>query len=228
MLISCIVLLLLSNAVAIRRDISIYYNRTLGFILFNSFILGLFSLKILSVNKGIALYGGLFNSTALSNTFHIFIFFVTFIIILITSFYPRKVWVNLALSPSKLLFNRFVFNTKLLNKMNDQYKLIEYPLILLFIITGAILLISSNDIISIFLSIELQSYGLYLAASIHRNSELSTSAGLTYFLLGGLSSCFILLGTGLLYTNSGVTNLDGFFLITNISETNNAFVNFVP
>ena len=89
---------------------------------------------------------------------------------------------------------------------------------LIFIITGAILLVSSNDLVSIFLSIELQSYGLYLLSTIYRNSELSTSAGLTYFLLGGLSSCFILLSTSLIYANSGTTNLDSFYILTSLSS----------
>ena len=61
----------------------------------------------------------------------------------------------------------------------------EYPLIILFILIGAILLMSSSDLISMFLAIELQSYGLYIFATLHRDSEWSTSAGLTYFLLGG-------------------------------------------
>ena len=102
--------------------------------------------------------------------------------------------------------------------MHQQFKIIEYPLILLFVIAGATFLISSSDIVSIFISIELQSYGLYLLATLYRNSELSTSAGLTYFLLGGMSSCFILLGTALLYTNSGSTNLESFYIINNIWE----------
>jgi NADH:ubiquinone oxidoreductase subunit 2 (subunit N) len=75
--------------------------------------------------------------------------------------------------------------------MGEHLKIIEYPLILLFIISGAVFLMSTNDFISIFLSIELQSYGLYLLSTIYRNSELSTTGGLIYFLLGGLSSCFI-------------------------------------
>ena len=94
----------------------------------------------------------------------------------------------------------------------------EFPLIILFIIIGAILLMSSNDLISIFISIELQSYGLYLLSTLYRNSELATTSGLTYFLLGGLSSCFILLGTSLLYTNSGTTNIDNIYIIYNISD----------
>jgi NADH-ubiquinone oxidoreductase chain 2 len=107
--------------------------------------------------------------------------------------------------------------------MGEQFKIIEYPLILLFIITGATFLISTNDLVSIFLSIELQSYGLYLLSTIYRNSELATTGGLIYFLLGGLSSCFILLGTALLYANSGTTNMDGLYIITSISEVNDNY-----
>jgi NADH-ubiquinone oxidoreductase chain 2 len=81
-----------------------------------------------------------------------------------------------------------------------------------------VFLISTSDLVSIFLSIELQSYGLYLLSTLYRNSELATSGGLTYFLLGGLSSCFILLGTSLLYSNSGITNLDGLYVITSLND----------
>jgi len=93
-------------------------------------------------------------------------------------------------------------------------------LILLFVISGAVFLMSTNDLVSIFLSIELQSYGLYLLSTIYRNSELSTTGGLIYFLLGGLSSCFILLGTSLLYVNSGTTSLDGLYILNSISDIN--------
>jgi NADH-ubiquinone oxidoreductase chain 2 len=102
--------------------------------------------------------------------------------------------------------------------MGEQFKIIEYPLILLFIVCGAVFLVCSSDLVSIFLSIELQSYGLYLLSTLYRNSESATSGGLTYFLLGGLSSCFILLGTGLLYANSGTTNLDGLYVISSLSD----------
>lgn len=111
-------------------------------------------------------------------------------------------------------------STKLLNKMGEQFRIIEYPLIILFVITGATFLIASSDLITIFLAIELQSYGLYLLSTIYRNSELSTNAGLTYFLLGGLSSCIILLGQSLLYINSGNTNLDGIYIINSILVNN--------
>jgi|SRR5690348_3836791 NADH-ubiquinone oxidoreductase chain 2 len=104
--------------------------------------------------------------------------------------------------------------------MGEHMKIIEYPLILLFVISGAVFLMSTNDLVSIFLSIELQSYGLYLLSTIYRNSELSTTGGLIYFLLGGLSSCFILLGTSLLYVNSGTTSMDGLYILNSISDAN--------
>lgn len=174
---------------------------------------------------GIGLYGGLFHATPITQVFHIFIFFISAIILLLTAFYPRKVWIRYYANIYTLLFSKFSYDTNLINKMGQQFRIIEYPLIILFIIIGGTFLVSASDIVSIFLSIELQSYGLYLLSTLYRNSELSTSAGLTYFLLGGLSSCFILLGTSLLYANSGTTNLDGYYVITGLSSIAEASAN---
>jgi NADH-ubiquinone oxidoreductase chain 2 len=139
------------------------------------------------------------------------VFLISILILLLTSFFPRKLLEKpLGISES--------FISNLLNKMGEHLKIAEYPLIILFVIMGAIFLISTNDLVSIFLSIELQSYGLYILSTIYRDSELSTTGGLIYFLLGGLSSCFILLGTGLIYANSGSTSLDNLYIITNISD----------
>lgn len=122
------------------------------------------------------------------------------------------------------MFCKFVyFNSVILNKMAEQFRILEYPLIILFVIIGGVFLITSCDLISIFLSIELQSYGLYILCTIYRNSERATSAGLTYFLLGGLSSCFILLASSLLYGNSGNTSFDGLYVINNISNVKDNF-----
>jgi NADH-ubiquinone oxidoreductase chain 2 len=110
--------------------------------------------------------------------------------------------------------------TKILDiYIGEQQKLSEYPLIILFCLIGAIFLMLSSDIISVFLSIELQSYALYILCSIYRNSENSVNAGLTYFLLGGLSSCIILLGQSLLYLNTGNTSLENIYIIKNIYDT---------
>ena len=217
MIILSILSLLLSNAVNIRRDLSILFNRIAILILVYCILHDMSTLTI--ITKGVGLHGGLLLITNITQIFHIFIFLVSIFILQLTSFYPRKVWVSEYSSLKDLLLYKFIYyNTKIINKMGEQFKIIEYPLIILFVITGAILLMSTNDLVSIFLSIELQSYGLYILSTIYRNSELSTTGGLVYFLLGGLSSCFILLGTSLLYANSGTTNLDGLYIITSISD----------
>jgi NADH-ubiquinone oxidoreductase chain 2 len=144
------------------------------------------------------------------------ILLISLLIIGINSTYSRKIW-NEDMS-NKL--NNLLYNiTNIINKMSDQYRIIEYPLILLFCIVGGTFLILSSDLISVFLSIELQSYSLYLIASIYRNSESSITAGLTYFLLGGLSSCIILLGICLIYINFGNTSLENIYIINNISSS---------
>ena len=145
--------------------------------------LALDSLYLTNLNTGIALYGGLFNATSITHVFQLFIFIVSAAILQLTGFYPRKVFISGSI---KLLFNNnnINFKSKIINKMGEQFKIIEYPLIILFIITGSVFLVSTSDLVSIFLSIELQSYGLYLLSTLYRNSELATSGGLTYFLLG--------------------------------------------
>jgi len=215
--------LLLSNAVTSWREKSILYSRQTILILLSSSLIALKNLDMPFLAEGIGLYGGLFHATPITQTFHIFIFFISAMILQLTAFYPRKLWIKGYASLYALLFSNMSDKTNFMDKMGQQFRIIEYPLIILFIILGGTFLVSASDIVSIFLSIELQSYGLYLLCTLYRNSELSTSAGLTYFLLGGLSSCFILLGTSLLYANSGTTNLDGYYVITGLSSIANEY-----
>jgi NADH-ubiquinone oxidoreductase chain 2 len=174
------------------------------------------------LEKGIGIYGGLFNVTTLTQVFNIFILIVSAVILTLTAFYPRKVHVKEHASIYSLLLYKLSYNKTLIsNKMGEQFRIIEYSLVIVFIICGAMFLISAGDLVSIFLSIELQSYGLYILSTLYRDSEYSTASGLTYFLLGGLSSCFILLGSALLYANSGTTSLDNIYIITGIGELTN-------
>ncbi len=219
MIIFSILFFILSNAVTLRRDKSILYNRAVLIVLLYSSWLAIHSLFITSLTTGIGLYGGLFNITSTTQIFHIFIFLISAVVVQLTAFYPRKVWLSEFSDISRLIFYKLLYyKSQVQNKMAEQFKIIEYPLILLFIVCGATFLVSTGDLVSIFLSIELQSYGLYILSTLYRNSEKATSGGLTYFLLGGLSSTFILLGTSLIYANSGTTNLDGIYVITSLSD----------
>nr|YP_010951102.1 NADH dehydrogenase subunit 2 [Ophidiomyces ophidiicola]WML69498.1 NADH dehydrogenase subunit 2 [Ophidiomyces ophidiicola] len=219
MLLTSIFFLLLSNSFSLKRDISIYYSR-IGIVVQLYCIFFCYNNLFLPyLSSGIGLFGGLFSISSLSITFHLFIFILTFFILNLTAFYPRKFLSNDYLSLYNLLFTKLnTFVTNILNKKGEQFTIIEYTLIILFIVAGSIFLISSSDFISLYLSIELQSYGLYLLCTLYRNSESSTASGLTYFLLGGLSSCFILLGIGLIYANSGTTYLESFYIFTNLSN----------
>ena len=203
MLISSIIMILLSNALNTRRDLSILFNRiailSLVYCAYISYI------SNLNANE-IGLHSGLLLYNNINILFHTFIYVIVILVLTLTGFYSGKINIK----------NSFV--TTYFGKKSEQYLIAEYPLIILFVVTGAVLLVSTNDFVSIFLAIELQSYGLYILSTIHRNSELSTTGGLIYFLLGGLSSCFILLGTALFYSNTGSTSLDNIYIITNITD----------
>ena len=151
MLIFSILFLLLSNAVTLRRDKSILFNRVSIIILLYSIYLANESLYMTSLNRGIGLYSGLFHITSMTQIFHIFMFIISAVILQLTGFYPRKVWTEKYSLISKLLFCDFIYyRNKIINKMGEQFKIIEYPLIILFIITGSVFLISTSDLVLYF------------------------------------------------------------------------------
>ena len=218
MLLVFLILLLLSNGLTIRPDSSILYSRIAIIILFYTFISIFVNYNINYLQEGVSLYGGLFNVTSITHTFQMFIFIICSIILFMTAFYPRKIYASGTRSISHIFTMVKEYGT-IINKTAEQFTIIEYALIIIFTVTGAVLLLSSGDLGSIYLCIELQSFSLYIISSIHRNSESSTGSALTYFLLGGLSSCFILLGIALIYANSGLTNLDNIYSIISDSDT---------
>jgi NADH-ubiquinone oxidoreductase chain 2 len=89
MILISILSLLISNAVTLRRDMSILFNRITIISLTYSILHDITSLFILS--KGIGLHGGLLHITNITQIFHIFIFFISILILQLTSFYPRKI-----------------------------------------------------------------------------------------------------------------------------------------
>jgi NADH-quinone oxidoreductase subunit N len=81
----------------------------------------------------------------------------------------------------------------------------EYPILLLFAIVGMMLMISANDLLSLYIGLELQSLSLYVVAALNRDSVKSSEAGLKYFVLGALSSGMLLYGCSLIYGFAGTT-----------------------
>lgn len=85
----------------------------------------------------------------------------------------------------------------------------ELPLLILLSVLGMMLMVSANDLIVLYMGLELQSLPLYVIAAIRRESVRSSEAGLKYFLLGALSSGLLLYGASLLYGFTGHTSYDG-------------------
>ena len=173
------------NSSLIRRISAISFIYA-GVLICNTF-------NIQKIGSGIGLYSGLFQVTFLSNSVSFFLLLVSAILIIIwPNFRPAR-WLGVRL-PSSAAQARYnnnnnsnkigFFYTESYNNVSNINKSNEYSLIILFNILGALFLVSSSDLISMYLSIELQSFGLYILATIYKEKLTAFSAGLKYFLLG--------------------------------------------
>jgi NADH-quinone oxidoreductase subunit N len=88
----------------------------------------------------------------------------------------------------------------------EQMKKFEYSILVLFATVGMLMMISANDMMSLYLGLELQSLALYVVAAVNRDSLKSTEAGLKYFVLGSVASGMLLYGASMVYGFSGTTN----------------------
>jgi len=89
----------------------------------------------------------------------------------------------------------------------------EYFILILCAILGLMFLVSSYDMLSLYLALEMQSLCLYVLAAAKKDSSFSTEAGLKYFILGSFSSALLLFGISILYGSTGTTNFDNFYLL---------------
>tara|TARA_Y100001970_G_scaffold283057_1_gene397330 strand:+ start:14352 stop:15812 length:1461 start_codon:yes stop_codon:yes gene_type:complete len=88
----------------------------------------------------------------------------------------------------------------------ENLYIFEYPLLILFSILGMLVMLSSNNFITLYLGLELQSLALYVLAAAKKDSLKSSEAGLKYFILGALASGFFLFGVSLLFGITGTTS----------------------
>ena len=89
--------------------------------------------------------------------------------------------------------------------------LFEYPVLVLLATLGMLMMVSANDLIALYLGLELQSLALYVVAAFKRDDVRSSEAGLKYFVLGALSSGMLLYGASLIY---GITGSTGYAAIS--------------
>jgi NADH-ubiquinone oxidoreductase chain 2 len=177
--------------------------RVTSIILLYAAALSFNAMYIQAIGSGLGIYSGLFQVTSVSQAIDVFLFTIAALVLL-----P---W-----APANI-FSGSRGNT---NSSSAIPSIPEYSLIILFTTCGATFLLSSADLVSMYLSIELQSFAVYILAALYRDSESATSAGLKYFLLGGLSSGLILLGSALVYAYTGLTSFEGIYTLLSVSSYN--------
>jgi len=99
----------------------------------------------------------------------------------------------------------------------DGSQRFEYPVLILLATLGMMVMISADNLIALYMGLELQSLSLYVLAAINRDSARASEAGLKYFVLGALSSGMLLYGASLVYGFTGTTEFPGIaaYLTTN-------------
>jgi NADH-quinone oxidoreductase subunit N len=91
----------------------------------------------------------------------------------------------------------------------ERLQKFEFPILILLSTVGMMMLVSANDLIALYLGLELMSLALYVVAASNRDSVRSTEAGLKYFVLGALSSGMLLYGASLIYGFTGTVTFAG-------------------
>ncbi|CAN7457009.1 NADH:ubiquinone oxidoreductase subunit N [Devosia sp. Root413D1] len=84
----------------------------------------------------------------------------------------------------------------------------EYAVLVLLATLGMMIMVSANDLMSLYIGLELQSLALYVVAAMKREDKKATEAGIKYFVLGALSSGMLLYGASLVYGFTGTTQID--------------------
>lgn len=238
--ISILILIVAIALPSFNKQVSpVLFTRISSIIFIYAGALSFNALYIQSIGSGIGIYSGLFHVTIISQFLEVFLLIIGSLILISWPINNSsceavpEVEVANSTTPSEKHSNgdEAILRKSTVNTTNLSYPSLqntikinyatEYSLVVLFSTLGASLLISSSDLISMYLSIELQSFGVYILATLYRNSESATSAGLKYFLLGGLSSCIILLGASLIYTYTGLTNFESIYSLISVSATHN-------
>ena len=107
-----------------------------------------------------------------------------------------------------LLGSMFAIVMSLTFNERESLDRFEFPIVILFATLGMLMMVSANDLIALYLGLELQSLSLYVLAAFRRDTLRSSEAGLKYFVLGALSSGMLLYGCSMIYGFVGATGFD--------------------
>jgi len=194
----------------------------------NTFIAITPEIFMLLITSVLVIYGVVYNNKLITNRLivlnnisilSLFTLTIAVLILLMSPYYStityNSVFINDDLTKAIKIIVLLGTITSILISLNylrfSAIRNFEYMLLILLSTTGILLLISSYNFISMYLSIELQGLSFYVLASMKRNSEYSTEASFKYFILGVFSSGFLLFGFSLLYGITGIINIEQFY-----------------
>jgi len=156
-------LLLLVNAGTLSR-VKILFNRVAFLTLLYSLVIYYNNLNIILLGTWIDTYGGLFHSSFITHSFALFLCIIGAIVLQLTAYYPRHSQKSMGAMGKKMSYffltkytdSSFDIYQNNIIKMWEQFRILEFAWIILFILIGQIFLISSSDLVYMFLSIELK------------------------------------------------------------------------
>lgn len=191
-----LVVVLATSSSSDRSTVSFSYNpvKLIVLSLILSIVLVISAISSCPLDLTVSLFSGLYQTSYVTLAFDLLLF--------VSSALVLTSWPQFKSNKYLSHFNNF--------KMND------YSLIVLFSVIGGSFLLASNDLISLYLALELQSFGVYVLTTLYRDSESATSGGMKYFFLGALSSALILLGSAILYTYLGLTQFESIYILSSV------------
>ena len=130
--------------------------------------------------------------------------------------YVAKAIIGLAAAAALLFSQSYLKSEKL-----DKY---EFSVLVLYAVLGMSIMVSSNNLLSLYIGIEMQSLALYVLAAFNRDSLRASEAGLKYFVLGALSSGLLLYGISLVYGFSGSLRFDTIGTIVSSGEVSTGII----
>ena len=220
------------------RISSTVFSRITAIILFFSGVLAWNSLYYYPLSYGgVSLYSGLFHVSVVTQGFEVLLLLVGGLILFEWGSVP-----TLGSKSSDLVLNTrgksasqhvsfSVGGTSSIERsveVNSNFVHVstinEHSLLILFSVVGSCILISSYNLLSMYIGIEMQSFAAYILSTLYRNSQSSTSAGLKYFLLGSLASSIIVLGTAVIYAGTGITGFEDLATLISVNNMDNTFV----
>lgn len=189
----------LNNFIGIYPEIILIYS--ILFILTFSVIYDYYT------NYKLILHNNVFILSILSLIFFILLLvnsfgidFIIFQSLLISDIYTNNIKIIISVFTLLIIFTSLNYLKK---EIINNY---EYFILVLLAILGLFFLVSSYDLISMYLSIELQALSFYILATFKQYTNFSTEAGIKYFILGAFSSGLLLFGCSILYGFTGLTD----------------------